>query len=424
MEVAMNPAGPCCASLWPGAAWLVLCTSTLAAQAQPSLADLEKRVGELEARLLKGPGTSTRIRAPFEVVDAAGNVILQVTQGAPGGASVAIWQIGKGQGVLTFQRNGHEIAGIGVGDKGDGELYISDAGGTERAEILGSGLLSIRDKEGSPVAGIVARENGYGRFVLSHGETIAATLEEDENGGLLQINNKSGETVAEAGADDEGAGGVSILDGDYELVALRPADIGDGGEVVISNGEGKHLATLGASSTKDDGGELVISTGTGKQLVSIGPSKSNGGAGAVSVHSADGKPMANLTGTGALLIGNYKGQVVAQMKAGADGVGLVQINRPGGGPQAVLGADASGGLLQVENAAGTPVASFKAGETGGGYFQLTNSGGQPTVEGGTLGNGRGFVHAGPIYRCNSNLGMGMVPTAAGLSPDCLIGLLK
>ena len=45
--------------------------------------DLEQRVTALEARLLKGPGTTTRIQAPFEVVGAGGNVILQVTQSLP-----------------------------------------------------------------------------------------------------------------------------------------------------------------------------------------------------------------------------------------------------------------------------------------------------------------------------------------------------
>jgi hypothetical protein len=169
---------------------VVLWAPALSAQTQPSLADLEKRVSELEARLLKGPGTTSRIRAPFEVVDAAGNVILQVTQAEPKGASVAIWQRESG-GVLLFERGGEEIAGIGVGDEGNGELSISDAAGNIRAEMLGSGLLSIRDKAGSSVAGILATDKGYGRFVISHGQTILATLEEDQNGGSRLIRNAS-----------------------------------------------------------------------------------------------------------------------------------------------------------------------------------------------------------------------------------------
>jgi hypothetical protein len=381
-------------------ALVVLRPPTLLPQTQPSLADLEKRVSELENRLIKGPGTATRIRAPFEVVDAAGNVILQVTQGEPKGASVAIWTRGSGKGAaLTFEKNGQEIAGLGVGDKGDGELTISDAAGTIRADILGSGFLSIRDKSGSPVAGILETEKGYGRFVVGHGQATLATLEEDENGGSLLIHDASGDVVAEVGVDDDGAGGVSILDKDTELAALRPSSDGDGGEVIVANGEGKHLVTLG-------------------------PSKS--GAGVVSVSSAEGTPMANLTGglngAGALLVGNSQGKVVAQMSSGAGGMGLVQISRPGGGAQAVLGADASGGLMQVSNAAGTPVGSFMAASDGAGFWQLTNSGGNTIVEAGLNGS-VGVVKAGPRYICE-NSGMTMPTVHLVALPDCIKGKYK
>jgi len=375
---------------------LLLGTWVLSAGAPASQDDLEQRVSELEARLLKGPGTTTRIQAPFEVVGPGGNVILQVSQAFPTVSNgVGIFWQGKDGGV-TVSRSGHDIAGMGTSEDGEGGLlFIGDQYGVPRAEVRGAGGVSVLNGSGQAVASMVAMDEGPGdgRLAVLQGDKVLASLEGSDDGGMLDISNLKGKSVAQLGVDDDN-GYIATLDpkGRAE-VELGVSDKGEA-RLAVSH-KGKVRATLGLSTA----------------------------AGHLSVSNTKDLVVANVTGNGtnnggAVTVGNGSGKGVANLTAGADGSGLVQVFQPGAGSVAVLTQDKSGGLLQIKNGSGTPVANLKASAEGGGYWQLSDPGGNPMVEGGSA-DGRGIVRAGPYYTCTPAMGTALVGVA--MLPDCIRG---
>jgi hypothetical protein len=385
--------------IMPTVPLLILGTWLLSAQAPANQDDdLEKRVSELEARLLKGPGATTRIRAPFEVVGPGGNVILQVSQTLPTVSNgVGIFWQGKDGGVLV-SRGGHDIAGMGTAEDGNGGLlYIGDQYGVPRAEVRAGDGVSVLNAGGQLVAAMYAMDEApnLGRFALMKGKKMIASLEGDDEGGLLDLSNERGKSVAQLGVDD-GNGFISTLDpkGNGE-VELGVSDQGEPRLTVSDNG--KLRAALGLAT----------------------------GAGHLSLSNAKDEVVANVTGTGpgdggAVIVGNGSGKGVASVTAGADGSGLVQVFQPGAGPVVVLAQDKGGGLLQVKNQSGTAVANLKSGAQGDGYLQLANAGGNPVVEAGTDGEGTGVVRAGPYYRCSATAQAVPLIGVARL-PDCIRG---
>jgi hypothetical protein len=378
---------------------LLLGTWLLSAQTPADQDDLEKRVSELEARLLKGPGTTTRIQAPFEVVGAGGNVILQVTQGLPTvNNGVGIFSGGKLAGVAIF-RGGHDIAGLGTTEEGKGGLvFATDENGPD-AEMRGGDGVRVLNGGGQVVAAMEALDEPPfgGRFAVMHGDKVVASLEEGDEGGLLDVSDEKGKSVAQLAVED-GNGYVSTLDPKgYAEVSM---EVSEKGEPRLSVREkGKVRASLGLTA----------------------------GAGVLSISNSKGSAVANVRGDGtkdggAVIVGNGSGQGVANMTSGADGLGLIQVFQPGGKSLAVLTQDKQGGFLQIKNESGTPVANLKASTEGAGYWQLTDPGGNPVVEGG-FDEGLGIVRAGPLYRCSA-LAQAVPLVGTVRLPDCIRGRNK
>lgn len=375
---------------------LLLGVWVLSAGAPANQDDLEQRVSDLEARLLKGPGSTTRIRAPFEVVDGGGNVILQVMQGIPTTSNgVGIFTSGQTGGVIV-SHGGHDIAGLGTADGGDGGmLYIADKYGVPRSEVRATDGVNVLDGGGKIVASMYAVDEAIGRFAIVRGDKIIGSLEGGEDGGTLDISNEKGKSVAQLGI-DEGNGYIATLDPrGYAEVELGVSEKGEPGLSVSQ--KGKTRATLGLST----------------------------GAGHLALINTKDLIVANVTANGAanggaVVVGNGSGKGVANMTAGADGAGLVQVFQPGAGSVVVLTQDKAGGLLQIKNGSGTPVSSLKASNSDGdGYWQLNDAAGNPMVEAGTDGGGRGTVRAGPYFTCSPAMGTAIVGVA--MLADCIRG---
>lgn len=378
---------------------LLLGTWVLSAGAPATQDDLAQRVSDLEARLLKGPGSTTRIQAPFEVVDGGGNVILQVMQGIPTTSNgVGIFTSGQTGGVIV-SHGGHDIAGLGTADGGDGGmLYIADKYGIPRSEVRATDGVNVLDGGGKIVASMYAVESSTGRFAIMRGEKMIASLEGGEEGGTLDISDEKGKSVAQIGLDD-GNGYIATMDPrEFAEVEMGVSEKGEPRLVV--NQKGKARATLGLST----------------------------GAGHLALMNSKDLIVANVTGNGtanggAVVVGNGSGKGVANLTAGADGAGLVQVFQPGAGAVAVMTQDKGGGLVQIKNGSGTPVGSFKASESDGdGYWQLNDASGNPMIEAGTDGEGRGTVRAGPYFTCTPAMGTALVGIA--MLPDCIRGRNK
>jgi hypothetical protein len=393
-----TPGGLQSPRVWTTVPALLLGTWLLSAQAPAGQDDLEQRVSALEARLTSGPGTTTRIRAPFEVVGPNGNVVLQVSQGSPtANDGVAIFQRGSVVG-LTINRGGKDIAGLGTADDGTGGLlFIADQYGAPRTEILAEDGVRVLDGGGQVAAAMLTMDGSDGRLAIMRGDKILASLDGTDQGGLLDIADEKGKGRVQLGIED-GNGYVATLDPrGYAEVEMGISEGGEGQLAVMH--KGKLRAALGMST----------------------------GAGHLSVSNAKDKIVANVTGTGtqdggAVIVGNGSGQGVVSLTSGADNRGLVQVFHPGGKSLVVLTEDAHGGLLQIKNGSGTPVAHLMTAVGGGGYWQLTDPDGNPVVDAGAEKSGRGLVRAGPHYLCTPPVGTAMVGVA--LLPDCIRGVAK
>lgn len=353
-----------------GRVWLTVPMLVLGAWALPtqapagSQADLEQRVAELEARLLKGPGGSTRIKGPLEVVDAGGSVILRVAQTRSGTAAVEIIHSGPKHASLVVNGNGQQLAGIGaMGQKA--MVFVADDKGP-RVVLSGEGEVVVLDEAENEVAAMMATEDGgiiaVGTSADSGG---SAALKVDEHGGVVSIKATDGSEVA-----------ALEVDGESGLGELR---IGD---------DSADVATLG--STKEGAGKLVLWNEAGKVVMNA-----TGG----------------LNGAGGVLIGNAQGLTIWELFVDKAGAGLLRLFAGGGPPAAILGRDSNGGLLQIYNSSGMNVSNLQTGQGSTGYLQLTDAKGATVVEAGG-GPGYGIVRAGPRFDCTPRMGK---------VPQCLVG---
>jgi hypothetical protein len=371
---------------WPAAALIVAGAWALSAQTPTSIPpDIEERLSALEKRIRGGPGNTTQVTAPFDVLGPDGKAVLRVGGGGqPSGSLVHIGHIPGGGGLLTIlSDNGTDVAGVGASTEGHGAVYAADARGTPRAQLNGTGAVGVFDDTKKQVAVMINKQEGGGRIGIwnSAGQRVAMLDVEAENGD---------------------AGALSVMD---------PA--------------GKVLGRLGLHPQGGKDAALAIMSPAGKPVAVV---RSSGETGAMSVMNSSGKAVAGLlgsgTGGGTVAVATSNGASVAEMAVSDDGRGVVQVRlRGGGAPVAVLSqaTDGLGGLVQVSNGT-TPVANFTVGGRGGGYFQLADPSGNPTVEAGTLPNGRGTVRAGPNYLCSP--AQPATPVMTFGLPDCLLGNKK
>jgi hypothetical protein len=184
------------------------------------MAELERRVNDLEQRLRTGKLGRNRVYAPFEVVNEAGYRIFMVedgyvwfynstgatsarivmgenggyfmgvstsakmeaTIGAVGStANVFVTEKGVNRinlgrndqgryGLRVYEPGGKLIAGVGQGNGDDGVVTVSDAQGNQRAAMFvtpqGGGILQVLNKSGQGVGSLYATEAGNGRMEL------------------------------------------------------------------------------------------------------------------------------------------------------------------------------------------------------------------------------------------------------------------
>ena len=349
---------------WVAVPALVLGAWLLQAQApEATLADLEKRVADLEARLLKAGGT-TRIKAPFEVIDASGTVVLRVAQAKSATAGVNIYHSGPNQAAITVNANGKELVGLGaMGQKA--MVFVADNNGP-RVVLSGEGEVVVIDENDNEVGYLAATKDG-GRVAVgtSADSGGAAVLEVNEEGGLISVSGSDGVEAAALSVDSEsGFGSLRIGDDSADVAVLK--------------------------ATKE-------------------------GAGILGLFNAAGKPVVNVTGglnnAGAVLLGNQEGLSAMELSTDTEGAGMFRVFLKGSLPAVVLGRNSSGGLLQISNSTGINAANFQIGAGNTGYLQLTDAAGTTMVEAGGA-PGYGIVRVGPVYDCSAR------PLKI---PQCLVG---
>ncbi len=325
---------------WYGAS---LHAQSLAASTDPQVAQLQQQVDALSKRVLAMQGSgdaSTKVKAPFEVVDGNGTPIFRVLA-AKTGALVVIGDAAAGGAM------------IGVGASGAGFVSVRSAAGKDALGIgqyRGAGMgVHIVGSDGVAVKSRLALDSGGdGQLLVGAEDSSGVTLGVGRSGaGFALIRRSDGERGIALGQIDGRPMSVAVFaENDKELVSLRTE--ADGGSVQVMNLNG---TAVGGLLGGESGGKMALT----------GP---DGGTSAVSIL---------VDGTG----------------------GKVRVFPQAGGPaQAELTADDSGGSFTTYNSAGSSTTHL--GTKGSkGYFEISDSAGSIMVEAGSLASHKGYVMATP-----------------------------
>ena len=365
--------------------------SPIPSNQESQILNLLQRVTSLEEKL--AALTSGTVKAPFKVVDAGGNPILQVVDAQASSVNrglVIVGDAASGTGGLAVYNKAGKTAALLATNGEAGGLGLGDAQGKVRINLNGAGRIVVSDED----------ENSF--------LTIANDVSKDESeiriGGSeagYAVEVGSGNGVASLGVDEEGVPELSLTDGGNRERAAMNGD----GTLQISDAAGRDILTVmedvtgekaGVAIGLKDGGYLRVSDAAGKPAAGI-----IGSSRTVAVADAGGKTMAEMAATGA--------SGLVRVMGGDGAVAAVMTHAP----------DRPGGIFQVHSKAGA-VGFLTVGPGGAGQIQLTDEGGTPVILAGTLaGSGRGIVMAGPQYVCEEPGATAIVKV--GRRPDCIVG---
>lgn len=288
------------ALLLPGYAGLL--ANTFDEAAHVSIREMGKRIATLEAMLEK-QGDVTRIKAPFEVIDKAGNLIMRVnnngtftaltlySQQKENTVAIATGTLGSrillisdaNSALLEANNDGSHVAvtnadvraSLGSGDDGRDGLVIQTPGvapttqeNTGANPAAGSGQMSaeISTQTGKKLA--LRLYDDKGMMIVSAGSNPAAA-----GSGTVRIANTQGETVAFMGTTLEGEhGAIGVAKAGKDVVGL----FAEPRMIAVYSDSGAPLATMGKSD-KSEGGNLTARSPTGDGVFSAGYNSAVGG---------------------------------------------------------------------------------------------------------------------------------------------------
>lgn len=317
---------------------------------------------------------SQRVRAPFEVVDASGKVLVRISGGAGGeGQMMVMTQDGQtgvaisGDGNVGVYSGGDNVAVLKAEANGRGAVVVGEGG--QRIAVMtvdgaNQGLLTLSDAQGRPGAAL----SGDGNIgVFYGGKAVAGMKAEGQGQGALLVGDGQGKHIARLSVDPVSrTSGLLLLSGSGDKPLLKVSEKAVHGDARV---------TIGAGS---GGYDVAIAGQSGKLAAAMGEAVKVGG-GAVVAYNAAGTIGSILSGTGQIHVADDSGKTLATMVA-QNGEGAFSVRNPSGATIVRLGQGKHGGLLQ-----------------------LADEGGSAMIEAGSF-PGRGIVRAYPL----GHPGMGMV----------------
>ena len=357
---------------------------------------------------------------------------------------------GVGGDLAMFDRFGRQIVGM-YADGRAARLEINNPESETPAVLLtaaeNGGLLSVADDSGRPLVrmttegerGLIAlgepgrdsviidstraggrvrvNPNQGTRSVRIEGDTIRVdgdshrlvTISGDEAGGTLELNDASGRLRLEATASSSGGlldfrnpakKSIVSLGGSATARGLRVrndagisvASVGAGkngsGVLEIADAEGGRCGVLGVDEA---GGRLLLAGRDGRDYVDAGGDNTGG---RIEVRDAEERMAAVMRGA------TNGGQIVVGLEPGLTGITLdaaqtttptISIFGPGG-RLVVLGATATGGLLNLMDVDGAIAIATGAATRGrGGVLSVRNEAGEEVVQAGVTEGDEGIV---------------------------------
>lgn len=281
-----------------------------------SLQSLLIRIEKLEARVAAdddpAPSTdkagTTRVRAPFVVVDARDRPI--VTIESSGNADfLRMGSLGSGT-AIQLQRNAEQAIVVTQFGQGEARIGVKKSNGP-RLEVYTADTSTIVGSGANGRQGLFLRDGGGGK-----GQAPAKVLGElatdaGKTGGVLRLHDREGKPVLSAGSNAKAGGrgqlGLSAPGKDTGLALLIAPDghgelqiLGDGNgkpvielsgtqrRLLLSNRSGNPAAVMRLSQNgAGSGGNFTAVDGGGNNVVSLG-AKSGGGGALCAIHPKKG----------------------------------------------------------------------------------------------------------------------------------------
>lgn len=277
--------------------------NTFDESAHISIREMGKRISTLEALIQdlqqQKQANTNKVTAPFQVVDSAGRVILEVGSNDQEGdflrmggfpepaihlrrlgdrADVAVGTGNDSRVLMTAKKEGTQALAVEesayttrIGSSADGSghgLFIRDGGGKDASGNVTptKPLAEIASLEGKKVA--LRLYNEQGKAVVSAGMNPAAG-----GAGTVRVANTKGENIAFMGTTPEGENGaVGVAKNGKDVIAM----LAEPRLVAVYNDTGAPIVSMGKSD-KSDGGNLTARSPTGDGVFSAGFNSVEGG---------------------------------------------------------------------------------------------------------------------------------------------------
>jgi hypothetical protein len=233
-----------------------------------TIAQLEERIGKLEALIAAGEGGGTRVRAPFTIVDSNGAPIVEVTKTSNGErlvlaptSNTRVVMVRSGEAASVLAANPTKIASMHSGGDGANVTVTNQTISTrmglgpEKAQGFFVSDTQESDKPGAKPPAVFAE------LAARPGETA-----------ILRLRDMQGQTVLSAGS-NKGRAGVGQIGinapGQKIGLLLTTTTTGDGDVSVYSGGSGKEVIRLDGQlyrfSLFNRGGTSAATIGLGQE---------------------------------------------------------------------------------------------------------------------------------------------------------------
>ena len=297
-----------------------------------------------------GTATSTvpqRVRAPFEVVDGAGKLLVRIS-GAPDGDGEITVMARAGQTGVAITGNGNvgvfsggdNVAVMKAEANGRGAVVVGEGGrriAVMTADGANQGLLTLSDAQGRPGAAL----SGDGNIgVFYRGNAVAGMKAEGEGQGALLVGDGQGKHIARLSVDPANrTSGLLLLNGSGDKPLFKVSEKARYADARV---------TIGAGS---GGYDVAVADQSGRLLAAMGQAVKVGG-GVVAAYNAAGTIGSILSGTGQIHVADSSGKTLATMVA-ENGEGAFSVRHPSGTTIVRIGQGKNGGLMQLGDEAGT-----------------------------------------------------------------------
>lgn len=207
----------------------------------PALVEIEKRLRTLESLIRKGPGDTTQVTGPLDVIGPDGKHVLVV----------------RDAGLEIMNPAGKVVAYVGTNTAGDGTVTVSDQKGTERASMEGNGLITVWNPQGNPMVRLWddAEKGGHVMVFDPKGSPRAAM----SGFGVVNVINAAKLQVAALTVGEDDLGRVAIFDNNKKVVEMIGS--GDGSGYIHLSDQGKAARSIlapGAFALFDKDGHITV----------------------------------------------------------------------------------------------------------------------------------------------------------------------